>query len=49
MKTIKDIIEYVANTGYECKRTTCKGCSKFNWCYIESISCALDYLYKGEY
>ena len=49
MKTLKDIIDYVVNDDYGCKRTTCKCCSKFNWCYIDSIPCALDYLYKCEY
>ena len=49
MKTIKDIIEYVVNTIYDCNRTTCKDCTKYNWCYIESTLCSLDYLYNGEY
>ena len=49
MKTINDIIEYVVNANYGCERTTCRGCIKHNWCYLETILCALDYLYKGEY
>lgn len=49
MKTISDIIEYVINAGYGCERAACKGCTKYNWCYIETILCTLNYLYNGEY
>lgn len=49
MKTIADIIKYAINADYGRECTYCNFCSKLNWCYVDSIECALNYLYKGEY
>lgn len=49
MKTITDIIDYVVNAGYNLNCTSCRECSKLNWCYLDTLLCALNYLYNGEY
>lgn len=50
MKTIKDIIEYIYNADYGYSCCFCKrDCNKYNWCYVDSANCALNYLYNGEY
>ena len=51
MKTKNDIIELVRKFMIEesCKRTTCVGCQKINWCYIETYLITLDYLFNNQY
>lgn len=49
MKTINDIIDYAVNSGYDYNCTNCTECPKLKWCYINTIVCALNYLYNGEY
>ncbi len=48
MKTIVDIIACVTSVGCDCEES-CSYCQKINWCNVDSILLALDYLYNNQY
>lgn len=47
MKTLRDIIDFVWEFLELCELDACEGCSKYNWCYVDTYLLVIDYLYNG--